>query len=471
MTSLPWRFRDYVLVLIVLTTAGGTRAWYLSECTDQGWSRPRLEVQGSGRLDGPDKKDLPRGRAQATEVDHLVHHLTQERWFAGPAPLHSHQDEATAHVAPGYYYLFALANSWLDTAEADQVVRWTQAGLGTLTALCYFFFARRVFASRLAAILTGLLCSVHPFWIINTAELNDGVLATFLLAGCLVLGTRASQLGGPMTSLAFGLGLAGLAMVRAALLPFAAIALLWFLLCCRKLPRGWLCALLAFLGFANGLAPWTVRNLQEFGELVPVADSAYLHLWIGNNHLATGGPMDEATLQQTLSAKHLDELRQEDNQARRYHMLARDVAGEITRDPGGTLTRRLWAGLCFLFGETGLPPQRSFTATSTVAPENLGELPDWLAQLQPGILGGALLAMILLAPLGWRWSYGWRKPARLATLAMVCLPFPYLLSHAEALSGPRLPLDGVLLCFTAFAVACFLPGGRRLARGAKEEKA
>jgi hypothetical protein len=34
---------------------------------------------------------------------------------------------------------------------------------------------------------------------------------------------------------------------------------------------------------------------------------------------------------------------------------------------------------------------------------------------------------------------------------------PYLLSHAESLAGPRLPLDGVLLCFAAYALACCVP--------------
>ncbi len=63
--------------------------------------------------------------------------------------------------------------------------------------------------------------------------------------------------------------------------------------------------------------------------------------------------------------------------------------------------------------------------------------------------------------LGWRWSYGWRAESMPAALAMICIPLPYILSHAEFLSGPRLPLDGVLLCFAAFALLCLVPGVRR----------
>ena len=85
-----------------------------------------------------------------------------------------------------------------------------------------------------------------------------------------------------------------------------------------------------------------------------------------------------------------------------------------------------------------------------------------------GILLVPLLAMFALAFLGWRWSYGWRKESMPASLAVIWIPLPYILSHAEALSGPRLPLDGVLLCYAAFAAACMIPGvGGYLFAGAK----
>src|SRR5437764_160529 len=83
-----------------------------------------------------------------------------------------------------------------------------------LTAVCYFFFARRAFASALVGAIAGLFAALHPFWIINTAELADGVLATFLLAVVLVLGARGSHSGGAVASLLYGLALAGLALVR-----------------------------------------------------------------------------------------------------------------------------------------------------------------------------------------------------------------------------------------------------------------
>lgn len=464
-----WSAVDLGLLVLVLLVAGAVRVWYVNECAEQGRATPALQVQGQPpRVEAPADGQKPRGQAQPTEFDVLVDNLARERWFASQAPLAA-TIEDTAHVAPGHAWLVAAIGGWTESWEqADQVVRWLHIVLGTLTAACYFFFARRAFASPLVAVLTGLFCALHPFWIVNTAELADGVLATFLLAAVLMLGTRASQIGGPLTSLLFGLGLAALAMVRAALLPFAVVALLWFLMRCRTVTRGWFCALLAFLGFANGLAPWTVRNWQTYGEIVPVADSAYLHLWIGNNPRATGGPMDEGQLRQTLSAERVREL-EELNQVQRYRRLSADVFEAVAADPAGAVSNRLWAGLYFIFGENWFT-QRTLTALGS-ADDAPAELAGWLADGHRGLLVGGVFAMLILGFLGWRWTYAWRASARLATLALLWIPLPYLLSHADVLSGPRLPLDGILLCFSAFALASVLPGGAPLRHGPEEETA
>ncbi len=183
--------------------------------------------------------------ASDTELDELIEALQDQRGFEAKAPL-ADKTEPTAHVAPAYPWLVSLVGRLEMPRRA--ALRWGQAVLGTLTALCYFCFARRAFQSLTVGFLAGLFLAIHPFWIINTAELNDGVLATFLLAAILALGTRAGQAGGPFLSLLFGLTLAGLAMTRAALLPFTLVALLWFLLSCRTIRAGWLCALLACLG-------------------------------------------------------------------------------------------------------------------------------------------------------------------------------------------------------------------------------
>jgi 4-amino-4-deoxy-L-arabinose transferase-like glycosyltransferase len=438
------RARDGLLIVWVLMVATTMRAGYLLACAD-GSQPPPLAVQDA-------QTAITLNRAAATspnERDLLVENLRDYHSFGGPAPL-ADLPEKTAHISPGYPWLIATVADLQDDADATiRTVRWVQCGLGVFTAGLYFLFARLLFGSSFVAFLAGLLTAIHPFWIVNTSEIQDGILATFLLACCLFLGAVASQRGRPAASLAFGISLAGLALVRAALLPFAFVACLWFLLRCRTVSRGWLCALLAFLGFANGLTPWLVRNFNTFGEVVPITDTFWLDLWIGNNSRADGGPQDRQTLKASLSAQRLRALSSESNQPRRYGELAEDVLDSIVTEPAATVEKRMRSGICFVFGQAWLKDGRLSRATAS--------LPDWLADWLPLAMQLSLAVVLVLGVLGWRWSYGWQRRTNLAALALLWVPLPYILGHAEHFAGPRLPVDGVLLCFAAFALAWMLP--------------
>ena len=121
-------------------------------------------------------------------------------------------------------------------------------------------------------------------------------------------------------------------------------------------------------------------------------------------------------------------------------------------------------GLAFFFGDAWLHGEAARRMHTSESIET--GLPQWLAESYPLFINGTLLALFLLGLLGWRWTYGWRFDMMPATLAMIFVPLPYLLSHAEALSGPRLPLDGVLLCYAAFVLVALVPGqGRDLLPG------
>jgi hypothetical protein len=502
----PRRFglAELAVFLLIVFSAAGARAWYLRACCENGSTAGPLEVQGQRprlALALPPETTM-RGQQSPTELDALIHNLKAHRWFGGLAPFAA-AEEQTAHTAPGYPWLVAwLEQAPLNLGPPDRTLRWLQAALGALTAGLYFLFGLWAFRSRFVAVVLGVACAVHPFWVVNTAEIDDGVLATFLLAASLWLGASAGQEGGPFRSLLLGLALAALALVRAALLPFAFVAVVWYLWRCRTLRGGWLFAVVAFLGFLIGLTPWTLRNLQVFGEPVPVVSSLHLHLWMGNNPDATGGPQSEAALLDSLARdrRHRKLSRGEEplpleafqadlaqslaqkKQPQRYGELGRDVWHVVRDDPAATLRRRLWAGLYFIFGEQWFQDRSTLWRVAPV-PESLDEepeaaeakprMPAWLDRSYPALFLGVMLAMLLLGALGWRWSYAWRHAAAPAALALVWVPLPYLLSHAEALLGPRLPLDGVLLAYAAFALGCLLPGVRRRlldGEGPSEEK-
>ncbi len=434
-------------LVLVIALAAGARFGFLAYCCDGGASGSRLIVQGEGpRPEFASDVEL-RGQKSPAEFDNIVHNLREDRWFGGLAPL-ADKEQQTAHVAPGYFWLASFF-----TADTD--LRRVQMGLGFITVICLYFFARLAFANNCVAFIAGVLAAVHPFWIVNQGELADGTLITSLLAATLFLGTLASRTGGPLSSVLFGLSLAGLALVRATFLPFSFFALGWFLLRCRHVRLGWFAGLLALLGFGNGLAPWMVRNHTVFKDAVPVADSAYLHLWMGNSPGATGGAVDEKTLRASLPAERVKELVAEPNQAKRYGRLSHDVVRQVRDDPTGTMARRISSGLRFLLGETWFQRQALVESRPDgIEPPAL--VGDWAAFAH----AAALSVLFLMGVIGWRLSHAWSGECRLATLALVWIPIPYLLSHAESLSGPRLPWDVPLIVFAGYAIAWLLPSVR-----------
>jgi hypothetical protein len=439
-------------LLIVIGCTAGTRSWYLVACADNGQSEPALLVQGLSRPCLVAEGNRLRARTPR-ELDNLAANVKDSNEFRGMAPLSS-SEELTAHIAPGYPWLLGFIETW--SATPDTIMRWLQCALGALTAGCYFFFTRRAFRSTAIATLTGLLIAFYPFWIVNTAELNDGVVTSFLLSLCLMLGTRGSQSGGAFTSVGFGLALAAISTVRAAFLPFSLAALLWFLWQSRRGSLGWFVGFLALFGFVNGLAPWGVRNYYLFDRPIPVATSTYLHLWMGNNPDATGSTLDEPALRASLGEERVKELLAEPNQAKRYQQLATDLRHEIENHPTEVLAHRFDALLAFVFGKAWFDERHHLGLMRDDA-EGIAAPPSWVSDYAETILRATLLGLLLLALLGWRFSHAWRRYGRLMAIAAVWIPVPYLLSHAESLAGPRLPLDGVLLCFAAFALASFVP--------------
>src|SRR6516165_6902706 len=118
---------DLLVVAGVLALAGGSRAWYIQNCAPDGGTAAPIRVQ--------------------TETDGRVTHTGRSSHFPDPYP----------------WLLGQLETMWPDAAARTQAVRWIQCGLGALTAALYFLFTWWAFESRLVAVLTGVLCALHPF--------------------------------------------------------------------------------------------------------------------------------------------------------------------------------------------------------------------------------------------------------------------------------------------------------------------
>ena len=437
---------------LIISVSFGLRVGYLNRCTENGWKDTPIEVQGSGRASHHPEGTAFFAKTSPSVQDNVIANMADHRWFGCLAPL-GDEEELTTHLAPGYPWVYGWVASWAESPH--MLMRWGQCILSGLTPIGCFFFARRAFRSNVAGLVAGILAAVHPFWIVNAAELNDGAVATFFLAVALALGSRGSQTGGPFTALLFGAALGCLTLVRASFLPFALLAIVWLLWECRRFSFGWLACFLALFGFINVLAPWTIRNYQVTGQPVPIVNSLYLHLWIGNNPHANGSHLDERTMRKALDDARLDAVLAEPDQTRRYQMLADDVLEEIQDRPKATLVRRFEASIIYLLGERWLR-QREFARVAK-DPDVLASVPDWLVGELELILHAALALLLVLSFLGWRWSHAWRRETRIATLAMLLLPLPFMLSHGEAMSGPRLPLDAVLICFAAYGLVGWMP--------------
>jgi hypothetical protein len=169
------------------------------------------------------------------------------------------------------------ASSAVAAAKAANVI------LGSLAPLLLCAISARLFRRRGIAIATGLAAAVHPGLVSLSADVESEPLFLVLLltAGFLLLAAADR----PSSNLAVA---AGLLTALAALTRPSALALAPFLaapLLDRRYPpraRAHLAAS-AVLGFAVGLAPWTLRNALVFHELLPVNDAAGSAFYQGNS--------------------------------------------------------------------------------------------------------------------------------------------------------------------------------------------
>src|SRR5262249_37067044 len=116
----------------------------------------------------------------------------------------------------------------------------------------------------------------------------------------------------------------------------------------------------------------------------------------------------------------------------RDHIIGVAMHREFRENPTGTVRRRLWAGLCFVFGEQFLKhPEVWVDGDLMTTPGKFDSIPPWLGENLQLIFYSSTLGMLLLGFLGWRWTYAWRREGRLLALATIFVPLPYILTHGE----------------------------------------
>ncbi|HQR06892.1 MAG TPA: hypothetical protein PLN21_08725 [Gemmatales bacterium] len=448
----------YLMGLLVLAAALGVRLYYLHEF--QFIDKPATQVwqvQGRGMDLVPPNN--------VSELDQIVANIKKEgilNGFHTKAPLGPDKEEWTAHHAPLYPLLRAgieMGAEYINFSPST-AVRYVHALLGALTCLLYYMIAWRGFGRhQLLALLVGLVAALYPHWVINVAEIEDGVLSSFLLAWSLYLAISVGQQGGTVRSLLLGLVLAALTLTRAALLPFAVVVQLWFCLRCRRISNGWFGCIVMVLGFVGGLTPWALLCFDKFNAPIPIVTSSWFHVWVGNNASSDGSGFNWS-MKKRLDPALVTKL-ELTSQQERYALLAETVVNEVIEKPWEACQHRLKSLMQFMIGAGTLTGYTGFwPGVQSITP------PVWV---KPALVG-SLVLLFALGFLGWRWSYGWKEQSAPLSLAVFWIPLPYLLSHAGTFHTARLPLDGVLIVLACLGFLCLIPGvGSCLLAGEKED--
>jgi 4-amino-4-deoxy-L-arabinose transferase-like glycosyltransferase len=208
--------------------------------------------------------------------DPLFYHVTANLLAEGrgfPEPLNwidGAREIPSALHGPLYPVVLSIASRLGGRSYVDHKV--TSILIGTATVLVVVLLARRLAGNR-AALAAGALAAVYPnLWMIDGLLFPEGLFALLTTTAVLVAYQwrdhpalwRAAILGALI-------GLAGLTRGEGLLLGVL-VAMPWMLMTrSLSLADRWKHLVLAGATCVVVLAPWTVRNLGQFDELVPLS--------------------------------------------------------------------------------------------------------------------------------------------------------------------------------------------------------
>ena len=164
---------------------------------------------------------------------------------------------------PGYVFLLAavqaLGGGWLACKLVGAVA-------GSLAAGAVYGIARRLWESRAAAVVAGLLCALWPAGVaVSSVTGTDMPAAALISLGCYFL-FRHLPARPRLAAVLFGVFMGLATYIRAVALPLCALAVF----CFRASGLGWKAALrntaISCAVAALLLSPWALRNRLRYGE-------------------------------------------------------------------------------------------------------------------------------------------------------------------------------------------------------------
>jgi hypothetical protein len=282
--------------------------------------------------------------------------------FYGPPEPSSHQAPLVAWTLAGLYLLFG-------TGSPAAHLSWqVLASLGGAAAAVLIALAGSRLERPRLGLLAGLAAALHPPLVYAPTRIQSINFTIPGLAALLWLSLRCRADLRPRRAALLGAA-GGLFMLADPIVGAPLAALVGWLSVAAGRLDGWRAATrtagAALVAAAAVLSPWTARNFQVHGRLVPVKDSVPYVFWQGNNPKATGTDkllpaaesipasgalapaVEEAelsrlrlgarSLDRTLPAGFVDRLRAAPDEIRRMDLFAARGRKWLVENPGGYL--------------------------------------------------------------------------------------------------------------------------------------
>jgi hypothetical protein len=199
-------------------------------------------------------------------------------------------------------------------------------------------------------------------------------------------------------------------------------------------------AILAIIGTAIVIAPWTARNYIIMGRWVPIKSNFGFELWLGNNDHATGHDRDER-------GRHLLDFLTPDEKAR--------IAGmsEIARN-------RWFLGQAIQWARAHprqvleLSLRRAGRFWWHTDFRSAGEMATRTGPAAMAALTWSYPILLLLGLVGLYLAFRQRLPVGIAVLFLALYPLVYYVTHVSVYRY-RYPVEPFLLVFAALTTASF----------------
>lgn len=190
-------------------------------------------------------------------------------------------------MPPAYAWVLAFFYRLAGISPAAYVaLEVVQAAFGVLLVFLVYQLALILLGKR-GAIAAACLTAIYPAQVYMCNEFHPISIYIVLGTATVLFLVRYVERTRSWTDLILAGVCGGILMLFRGEAP--ALVLLYAMLLILRGGRKTVGAAAAFLLTAFAfLAPWTIRNYREFGQIIPVCASGGVNLWVGNNPRATG---------------------------------------------------------------------------------------------------------------------------------------------------------------------------------------